>query len=86
MEPLPNHDEQDPIAKAKRRWILLGVFGFGLAMFISTTALDYHDRPGLFVFNARGISRILGHLAIWLTGGYFWGLWMSRYVRKGLRR
>jgi hypothetical protein len=64
----------------------LGVFGWGLTVFVITTALDYYQRPGLFLPNASRLSRILFRLTIWLTTGYFWGLWMVRNLRKGLRK
>jgi len=86
MEPLSSGDEHKVIAKAKRRWILLGILGFGLTMFVTTTAFDYYQRPGLFFFDTRGFYRILFDLALWLTLGYFWGLGMSKYFCKRLRK
>jgi hypothetical protein len=86
MEPLTPDDEQQGAAKAERKWILLRGFGAGLTAFVITAGLDYYGNPALYPFNARGLSRILFRLTIWLVAGYFGGLWMARNVRKDLRK
>jgi hypothetical protein len=75
MEPLSSSDERKDIAKAKRKWILLRGFGWGLTVFVITTALDYYGDPALYTLNARGLSRILFRLTTWLAGGYLLSLW-----------
>jgi hypothetical protein len=85
MEPALD-DEQKVIAKARRHWTLVGVFGFGLTMFVATTVLDSHHGPGLFVFKSPGLSTILFNLVLWLALGYVWSLGMWRYDRKRLRK
>jgi hypothetical protein len=82
QEPLTD-DEQKVIAKVKRRWTLVGVFGFGLTMFVATTALDIYHRREPFALN---VADLLFNLALWLTLGYAWSLGMWRYSRKRPRK
>lgn len=82
MDPILSEDEQSVRARLKRKWLLLGVFGWGLTMFVTMVGSDYLKRPRMFPFNIFGFSKVLFGLIIWLAGGYFWGLWMWHLEKR----
>jgi hypothetical protein len=82
MEPLPNSEEQRLQAKLKRKWVMRGILGWGLLMFVVMTGLDYRENPRFFPHNTVGLAKIALSLMIWLTAGYFWGLWMWRSAKR----
>jgi hypothetical protein len=75
-------DEQKVEAKSKRAWLLLGVFGFGLSMFVARVVLDFHQDSTRARSDYYSFSGFAGRLAPWLAIGYFWGYWMWRHTKR----
>jgi hypothetical protein len=81
MDPIPD-DGKKGSAKANRNWILLGVLGWGLTVFLITTAWDFHDFPGLLRSGPYSLLKLFFRLAVFLVLGYLLGLRMSRGTRR----
>ena len=65
---------------AKRKMILIWSLVWGGFMVIATTATDYWHKT--WRFNVHNCAEIAVRLAIWLTCGYFLGLFMWRQAEQ----
>src|ERR1700690_1584564 len=72
----PGPITEEMLAKAKRRWVWIGVFCWGVPMFVVMDGRDVYQSPEYFLYTGRGISTTALGLLLWLACGYIWGYWM----------
>lgn len=77
MDQLPDIDEQQIAARARRKSVLKGIGG-GLFLFIFTNARRYYEDPRIFPFSIAGLLKLFVDLVICLTVGYLLGLRSSK--------
>ena len=84
-KPTPNQLErwQRTRAKGKFHFVLTkGVLAFGLTGFALTAAANYYRHMDEFATSAGRFWKLAFSLLIWFLIGFFWSLWMWKYMER----
>ena len=63
---------------SKRAWVLIGIFAWGVPVFLITTWLNYPDELKHFPSDTVSLLGFAARLVSWVVLGYFFGLSMGR--------